>query len=228
MALLTLSTAVIHKSLYNQKNFLFIEVDIVFCSEIDLALLPGSLGEQMSKVWPSLKQSRRSAQSETFSFWRHEWTKHGTCAVKLNQAKGQQEQLFSAEAYFATVLQLYRRFPLSRWLTSARIVPSNDQPYSRAQIHRALEGVGESLRGVFRLKCDRPPSRREEEASSQFPSPAILSEVQICLDQSLKPVHCAHLFAGRRTGGRKYENSQVEAFETFDEKCGNEVILLES
>lgn len=171
----------------------------------------------MSKVWPSLKQSRRSAQSETFSFWRHEWTKHGTCALKLNQAKKQQN-FFSAESYFSTVLQLYNQFPLSRWLADSGIIPSNEKPYTRAQVHRAFEGVKESLRGVFRLKCDQPSEGSEE-------SPAILSEVQICLDRSLKPVHCAHLFAGGRTG-RKYESSQT--FETFDEKCGNEVMLLES
>lgn len=168
----------------------------------------------MSKVWPSLKQSRRSAQSETFSFWRHEWNKHGTCAVQQNSVK---EQIFTAEAYFATVLQLYSQFPLSRWLASARIVPSNELPYSRARIHQALENENEFLRGVFRLKCDQPPQQQ---------SPAVLSEVQICLDRSLKPVHCAHLFGGRRRTGRKYESFQV--FETFDEKCGNEVMLLES
>lgn len=174
----------------------------------------------MSAVWPSLKQPRRSPQSETFSFWRHEWEKHGTCyAVDQNH---RDRRLFTAEAYFSAVLTLYKQFPLSRWLASSQIVPSNERPYSLAQIHRALS-INESLRGVFRLKCDLL-SRQNDAPLPQ--SPALLSEVQICLDQSLKPVHCSHLF-GRKTS--KYENAQLEAFETFDDqKCGNEVMLLES
>ncbi|KAH9398470.1 ribonuclease T2-like, partial [Tyrophagus putrescentiae] len=139
--------------------------------DVDLAQLPGRLGEEMSAVWPSLKQPRRSPQAETFSFWRHEWSKHGKCySVDLPH---RERRFFTAEAYFSAVLQLYKQFPIIRWLASAQIVPSNGRPYSREQIHRALS-TKESLRGVFRLKCDRPS--RQNEAPPQ--APALLSEVQ--------------------------------------------------
>ncbi len=104
------------------------------------------------------------------AFWKHEWTKHGTCAMNSNQLKGH----FN---YFNETLRLFDSFPLQLWLNSSGIVPSNSTSYTLSAIHRSVE--------------PRLGNKRVElECLSKKPLP-LLQHIYICLDRiTLKPIDC--------------------------------------
>jgi len=124
------------------------------------------LGE-LVESWKSLK-----IDGNHESFWRHEWTKHGTCATSSPLLKGQFE-------YFSKALQVFNSFPLKSWLSKGGIIASNDRFYSIHHIHEAIEF---KLKSRVRLECALIPH-----------SLPLLTEIQICLDKnSLHAIDCPH------------------------------------
>jgi ribonuclease T2 len=136
-----------------------------------------SLIDELLKKWKSL-----NIDGNDESFWRHEWTKHGTCATSSPLLSGQFE-------YFDKVLQIYDLFPLKSWLSKRGIFASNDRLYSVTEIHYAIEY---ELKNRIRLECALIPD-----------SAPVLTEIHICLDKvSLKPIDCPQTDdrqCGRRT-----------------------------
>jgi len=122
---------------------------------------------QLLKKWKSLR-----ADAKHSPFWKHEWTKHGTCAQSLPQLRGQ----FN---YFNTTLHLYDLFPLNEWLNKRQINASNHRNYSLNTIHESIEY---ELKSRVRIECSIIPD-----------SLPILTEIHICLNKtSLQPINCVH------------------------------------
>lgn len=117
-----------------------------------------------------LKWNTLKSDGDVASFWKHEWTKHGTCAKNNLILKGQLN-------YFKETLKLFDKYQLMQWLKDSHIVPSN-QPYQIQNVFRAIENnVGKKVNIV----CIK---------NKQLPLP-VISEVYLCLGkESLKPIDC--------------------------------------
>ncbi|XP_053211264.1 uncharacterized protein LOC128394915 [Panonychus citri] len=117
---------------------------------------------KMDAHWRSLYDQ------DSWSFWIHEWKKHGTCA-KFSALVGQ----FN---YFNRTLDLFEELKLSSWLSESGIKPSESGV--------ALETVREALRKGFTKR----PQIACNGSGSGLP---LMTEIRFCYDpESLKPVDC--------------------------------------
>ena len=159
------------------------------------------IANELIKYWPTL-----DVNEDHHRFWSHQWNKHGVCFRDSHQ----HNQPIMIERYFSIVLQIYRQFPITKWLYKFGIIPSNTISYDQAYIHRALEsGLGQ--KGVFRLDCDL-----------YGPGMSILSEIQICFNKKLEPIPCEQLWLRQPPDGLEKSVVTVD-----DHNCLNKLMLLE-
>ena len=71
-----------------------------------------------------------------FDLRKHEWCKHGTCAVAGGVA-GVTDEL----SYFSRTLDLYQQHNIPSSLSAAGITPSNDNGYQLDQIMKAFSST---------------------------------------------------------------------------------------
>ncbi|PNH00825.1 Intracellular ribonuclease LX [Tetrabaena socialis] len=121
-----------------------------------------------------------------YSFWSHEWTRHGTCSG-LDQL-----------SYFTAIYSASLHSDVRSVLAAARIEPSNDKHYTLEQITAALTAAyGLAFNPMIGLAC-APASAKGE--------PATLREVRVCLSRTgLKPTDCSiivHGPSGRSSGAQ--------------------------
>ncbi|XP_058864301.1 ribonuclease T2-like [Acipenser ruthenus] len=107
--------------------------------------------------------------TETTTFWKHEWTKHGYCAKDFI---GSDEP----KIYFQKALELYRGANLLRHLASKGIEPNDTTTYQTHQIRDVFLADKPYVRPI--VNCRRMGNKY------------YLSEIIICLNQNLKPVNC--------------------------------------
>lgn len=93
--------------------------------------------DNMHKSWGTLSCNSRSNED----FWKHEWSKHGTCSG-LTQGR-----------YFQASLELYNRFDIAGALRDAGILP-DDQHYSIVSIASALTNI---LGHSPQIVCNQDP-----------------------------------------------------------------------
>eukprot|EP01120_Amphizonella_sp_Union-15-10_P015457 TRINITY_DN7962_c0_g1_i1.p1 TRINITY_DN7962_c0_g1~~TRINITY_DN7962_c0_g1_i1.p1 ORF type:complete len:224 (-),score=31.15 TRINITY_DN7962_c0_g1_i1:118-756(-) len=91
----------------------------------------------MQTYWPSLSGSDDS-------FWKHEWEKHGTCAMTL-------PALSTENLFFAETLRLRLKVDFLSILKSDGITPSSSATYTASQIHNSIR-ASLNVNGV--LNCD--------------------------------------------------------------------------
>jgi len=88
------------------------------------------LSPMLESRWPSYYTSQPT------SLWKHEWEKHGTCAMSLPALRGEPN-------YFALTMWLQQPLDLFRNLARSRIFPSATTMYKPADIYWAVrQGVG--------------------------------------------------------------------------------------
>lgn len=98
-----------------------------------------SINPQLNQKWPNLifvPQSERASRNGAITdvmLWRHEWEKHGTCAVLCDDA------ITSQKVYFERLLELFNRFDIGEMLESAEIVPDNSRTISEYEIIDAIK-----------------------------------------------------------------------------------------
>ncbi|GMH38928.1 hypothetical protein BSKO_06826 [Bryopsis sp. KO-2023] len=114
--------------------------------------------ERLSSEWPSFYGS-------DYSFWKHEWTKHGTCAAPY---------IANEKEYFEKTLELKEKYDLMRILGASGITPSADRVYSRWGFENAIKAAT-GARAL--LVC----SGR---------NPAILNAIWMCFSLDFKPIDC--------------------------------------
>ncbi|KAK6469067.1 ribonuclease T2-like [Huso huso] len=103
--------------------------------------------------------------TETKTFWKHEWTKHGYCAKDFIGSE-------DPKIYFQEALRLYRRANLLSILADNNVTPNDNATYRTYQIINAFDGL-------------RPHVNCRKIGNKYY-----LSEIIICLNQNLKPVNC--------------------------------------
>ncbi|KAG7177106.1 ribonuclease Oy-like [Homarus americanus] len=140
------------------------------------------------------------------SLWKHEWTKHGTCAAQL-------PSLNSEKKYFEKGLEWVTHYDYVAVLSKHNIFPDDVKTYSRNDIYIAIKdmfGVEPAINCIYNKK-----TKQHE-----------LSQIKLCFDQSLHLVDCDGIIgyneeiigncpqlgitypASVRTGGKEYSYSR--------------------
>lgn len=110
-----------------------------------------------------------------FSFWRHEWEKHGTCAMSL--------KTFDTELkYFGEGLSLHREYDMKDVLAKANILPG-----SQYAVGNIFSGVEKILGKRGQIICAR----------DSVTDKSYLMEVRICFNKTLELTHCDNVFGGQ-------------------------------
>jgi ribonuclease T2 len=124
-------------------------------------LLPNLL-----KYWPNLYTN-----TPLESFWKHEWEKHGTCALSLPQIKSESD-------YFNLTIGLRDNFDFGPILKAHSIIPDDTVLYDLNKIEYAIESVMnvKPLLTCYILK----------DSDVQY-----FSQMQICLSKEFELVDCA-------------------------------------
>ncbi|KAB5582055.1 hypothetical protein PHYPO_G00182770 [Pangasianodon hypophthalmus] len=119
---------------------------------------------EMKTFWPNL------LKPESIVFWKHEWTKHGTCAAKA-------EALDTQHKYFSKALELYHKLDLDGILKKSNIVPSENY-YKLADVEGSISnsyGVTPKIQCVSHTK------------ESEFQT---LGQIEICFDRQFQLLDC--------------------------------------
>lgn len=135
-----------------------------FCNKLPFnstALEP--LKEKLQEKWIDIEKGRTS-----YSFWQHEWDKHGTCAVVL-------EQLNTENKYFTKGLELLSIYDMKNILAKANIIPG--QIYNKTEILNAIETQLDK-RGI--LICQENKHTGE----------SYIFEIRICFNKTLELINC--------------------------------------
>lgn len=103
-----------------------------------------------------------------YSFWKHEWLKHGTCAAVL-------PELNTEIKYFEKGLELLDKYDMKNILGQVNILPGNSYT-----VQEILKGVANVLGKNCQVEC---VSNKKEKQSYLF-------EIRICFDKSLELVDC--------------------------------------
>lgn len=121
---------------------------------------------QLLEFWPNLYTN-----TPLESFWKHEWEKHGTCALSLPQIKSESD-------YFNLTLGLRDHFDFGPILKANGIVPDDTLLYDLDKIKYAIKSVlnVEPMIVCYILK----------DSDVQY-----LSQMQICLSKQFELVDCA-------------------------------------
>jgi len=123
------------------------------------AIIP--LSKVMYQYWPSYYQT------DSTSFWDHEYTKHGTCALD-GDAK-----ILNEYDYFSLALDKIRAHPMKDILASASITPSDDETYTSDQL---LSAIRSSLGYNATMVCQ--------------PTTGLLESISICFGKDLQLIDC--------------------------------------
>ncbi|XP_022690542.1 uncharacterized protein LOC111261365 isoform X1 [Varroa jacobsoni] len=137
----------------------------LFCDgeKFDGRLL-NDIKDQLNQYWPSYT----STQDRFFTFWRHEWQKHGACAA---------DATMSLVGFFTSSLRLYKRHDINEYLRNSNVIPSKQKVYHPSEIVKAIMDD-------YPYKIDVVCNHRKV-----TPHP-VLTEVRFCLNKSLQPVNC--------------------------------------
>jgi ribonuclease T2 len=117
-----------------------------------------SLIEDLRLYWADFKPDEPN-------FWKHEFDKHGSCAVSAGVFKDQYD-------YFLQTINLVRRMPIHTALQSAGFIPSNTKTYHREEL---LSVVESAVGAKPFITCDKRK---------------YVKEMRFCFDKQLKPMKC--------------------------------------
>lgn len=119
---------------------------------------------QLLVAWPNL-----FPEQPTYSFWKHEWMKHGTCSISV-------PQLDNELKYFKTAIQFHNKYNMKLLLENGGIVPDNDKTYDIKDLHKVVENqIGKKV--IF--ECLPTKDQRK-----------VLFNSYICTDKNLNLIDC--------------------------------------
>ncbi|XP_074108912.1 ribonuclease Oy-like [Cotesia typhae] len=109
--------------------------------------------------------------TKPFSFWKHEWEKHGTCAMVLPEVSDEYK-------YFKKGLELLDQYDMKGVLAKANIFPGKQY-----MVQEILNGVNNILGKHCQVECVINPKTKER----------YLFEIRICFDKSFKLIDCDNI-----------------------------------
>jgi len=132
--------------------------------------------KQLEERWLNVRNG-----TGEYDFWKHEWLKHGTCAVQL-------KQLDTEFKYFDQGLQWQKMYDLQTILAQEGITPGGQ--YSPENI---LYTVGKYLGSTVKQTMVNPAITCRREKGYQNP---LIFELIICFDKELNLIHCDDIAGG--------------------------------
>lgn len=121
--------------------------------------------QQLNIYWLNIEKN-----TPHYSFWKHEWMKHGTCAAALpsldNEAK-----------YFQQGLDWVSKYEMKSVLAKGGVLPNTSQGYKAEDIYQAVKSV---LQKNPAVECVI-----DKQSGLVF-----ISEIRICFDKNLTLVDC--------------------------------------
>ncbi|XP_057335881.1 ribonuclease Oy-like [Microplitis mediator] len=123
---------------------------------------------ELSPIKSYLKTKWRSLMDngESESFWNHEWYKHGTCGITIDQLNSQYK-------YFEKTLELYDKYNITKILANENIHPGNS--YTHVDI---VNAVARQIGKKIKIDCHVDLKNY------------LLSQVSICFDKSFNLIDC--------------------------------------
>lgn len=127
--------------------------------------------QQLEPIMNDLQQYWTNVEGGTKpnSFWKHEWDKHGTCAVV-------QPELNSVYNFFEQGLEWNKQYRIGDILAQGNIKPQ-DNGYRVDQISDAIRNV---LKKNITVQCVVDAKTKE----------SLISEIRICFDKSFQLIDC--------------------------------------
>ncbi|KAJ8676756.1 hypothetical protein QAD02_012543, partial [Eretmocerus hayati] len=122
-----------------------------------------SLKAQLEVKWIDVHKG-----SKPHEFWRHEWEKHGTCSVDI-------ENINTEKKYFQKALDLHDKYNLKDVLDKANILVN--QKY---KLQDYLDGLQKVLKKTAFVGCIESGKKDE----------TFVSELRICLDKQFELMNC--------------------------------------
>lgn len=122
--------------------------------------------------------------------WRHEWTKHGTCAARI-------PALDSENKYFGQGLSWLQQYSMSSILKQADILPDSENSVITIQ-----QGVTKVLKVQPVIHC----------VYDRLTDYNYLSEIRICFNKSLELIDCTGVigdYAIEYPGGKVITNCDI-------------------
>ncbi|XP_011878505.1 PREDICTED: ribonuclease Oy [Vollenhovia emeryi] len=110
--------------------------------------------------------------SKPYSFWKHEWDKHGTCAVAM-------KPLDNEFNYFQTGLKLLKEYNMMDVLAKANILPGN-----RYKVEDMLTKIEKILTKKGQIMCIIDKETQE----------SYVMEIRICFDKTLQLIDCNGIY----------------------------------
>ncbi|XP_046828105.1 ribonuclease Oy [Vespa crabro] len=107
-------------------------------------------------------------EKDTYSLWRHEWNKHGTCAIVL-------PALNSELKYFQKGLELLDIYDMKHVLGKINIVPGRSY---------AIEDISNGIKKIIGKTAEIVCAHNEEKEEEY------IYEIRICFDKTLKLIDC--------------------------------------
>ncbi|CAG2228103.1 RNASET2 [Mytilus edulis] len=124
-----------------------------------------NITSELSKFWANMY-----ADTSDTSFWEHEWTKHGTCAMDLPATA-------TEYLYFRKALDVMKGLDATILLNNKNIMPSDTKVYNVSQLETAIQ---DQIGVVPRIECAYDQKTRKH----------LVYEVEICLSKTFKPISC--------------------------------------
>ncbi|KAF5298227.1 hypothetical protein FQA39_LY02651 [Lamprigera yunnana] len=123
-------------------------------------------------IEPDLKQLWTNLENNTkpTSLWKHEWEKHGTCAVTLLQLNNELK-------YFTKGLDLIKSYNMKNILSQRSIIPSLDGCYTAESFSYAIKNVL-NYNPIIQCVVDIDSKK------------SLISELHICFDKSFNLMDC--------------------------------------
>jgi len=136
----------------------------------------------LSEIMTDLKERWADVHknSPEGSFWKHEWLKHGTCAIQL-------EPLNTELKYFKQGLLFNQQYDITSILSGAGINPGSS--YTGDDIMNAVQKTIKKWPAISCVKNDQHVSTEEN---------LLLSQISICMDTSFNVIDC---YAQKTYGG---------------------------
>lgn len=122
--------------------------------------------DDLNNQWTNVE-----ANTKQFTFWKHEWDKHGTCASV-------EPEMNSVINYFKQGLEWNKQYRLSDILGQSKIFPGK-AGYTPQQISDGVKSVTKTNPIV---QCVTDKHTKE----------SMISEIRICFNKSLELIDCDH------------------------------------
>ncbi|XP_019882311.2 ribonuclease Oy [Camponotus floridanus] len=147
---------------YNTKGPEYCNTSLRFNASV---LVP--LESQLKENWMDIHNG-----SNPYSFWKHEWEKHGTCAIKI-------KALGNEYKYFEKGLTFLNSYNMIDILPKANIFPG--QKY---MVENMLIGIQQVLNKRCQIICVQNKKTGE----------SYVSEIRLCFDKALKLIDCDGIY----------------------------------